>query len=104
MLGRIDDGGGLRWVQGGYYHTGGVTRNPGGVLAHTCALHLLSDAMQLTRGYHVYRTDAIAMRGSDGVTLDAVGVLSHVEGVQVGWLTGNNPLTSGVITCKDVPV
>ena len=60
--------------------------------------------MQHTGGYHVYRTDAIAMRGSDGVTLDAGGVLSHVEGVQVGWLTGNNPLTSGVITCEDVPV
>ena len=47
----------------------------------------------------MYRTDAIAMRGSDGVTLDAGGVLSHVEGLQAGWLTGNNPLTSGVITC-----
>ena len=47
----------------------------------------------------VPHTDAIAMRGSDGVTLDAGGVLSHVEGLQAGWLTGNNPLTSGVITC-----
>ena len=46
----------------------------------------------------MYRTDAIAMRGSDGVTLDAGGALSHVEGLQPGWLTGNNPLTSGVIT------
>ena len=42
-----------------------------------------------------HHTDAIA----DGVTLDAAGVLSHVEGLEVGWLTGNNPLTSGVITC-----
>ena len=63
-----------------------------------CRSPVLLDATQHTGGYHVYRTDAIAMQGSDGVTLDAGGVLSHVEGLQPGWLTGNNPLTSGVIT------
>ena len=45
-------------------------------------------------------TDGIGMQDIDGVTLVAGEVRSYVEGLQLasGWLTGNHPLTGGVIT------
>ena len=48
------------------------------------------------------------MQDIDGVTLVAGEVRSYVEGLQLasGWLTGNHPLTGGVIASEgeDVPV
>ena len=51
------------------------------------------------------------MQDIDGMTLVAGEVRSYVEGLQLasGWLTGNHPLTGGVITYmrqggEDVPV
>ena len=56
-------------------------------------------------------TDGIGMQDIDGMTLVAGEVRSYVEGLQLasGWLTGNHPLTGGVITYmrqggEDVPV
>ena len=95
----------------GLLSLGGVTRDPGGGLSRVCCTGVSAcNATQQGALVGSY-TDGIGMQDIDGVTLVAGEVRSYVEGLQLasGWLTGNHPLTGGVITYmrqggEDVPV